>query len=336
MAILSFVAVIGIRSYGNIKEVEAKKVNLANMKRIHNAMQVYDELRCDDIERFAYFDSLVDAQEGAANGAWLGTPGTYEWNMSTLFASETKGIYDGSWKFLRALTNANGVPMKSSSDFTIETAKDDNHGIERTGLKDKLGLYFISAADAELLRNAGIRRYCLHNASTGQASSYASLPPNTQSLPGGGPGFRPNMSSYYPADIQAGSPVAIVRPLSVSKGVASVSSVYKDLGYFYSGTNTLGSADSDYTKMLSTLGVRLVVFGIGQNSEFVRNKFGIGEAPADPVFTKKDYRQYLAVFALKSAAQGVAGTCHFVGILDAAGNTARAAEYDENWTNTPN
>ena len=63
IAILAFVTVVGIHSYGNIKEIQAKKVNLANIKRVYAALSTYETL-CKEqgvANFFAGFDSLVDA-----------------------------------------------------------------------------------------------------------------------------------------------------------------------------------------------------------------------------------------------------------------------------------
>lgn len=330
IAILAIITVIGIHSYGNLRDVQAKKMNVTNIKSTYNALATYNLMKSEEgeLNYFDYFDSLIDAKEGS--GAWTETAGTYRW--SDVAVSGVAGIYDGSWKFLGELTNAGGKSMKTYTEEDLPDIKEQNKGTRNTGLLSLLGIYFLSSSDAELVRAAGIRNYMLHNPSVRQSSSYAKLPDTMHTVGGGGPGFRPDMSAYYPAEIQAGTPVAIIRPITSGRGSASASTIYKDFGYEYTGTNTLGSADTDLTNMLSTLGVRLICFGIGQNAECVRDKYGLGEAPYNPVYDKRNYRQYLAVFALTSGGQGVSGKCSFIGVLDCSGNTYRAASYSKDWT----
>ena len=132
------------------------------------------------------------------------------------------------------------------------------------------------------------------------------------------------------SNIQNGTPVAVVIPTS---------SIYKDLGYDLGLTNS--APTEAYAKSLveakasrgkKTPSPKLLAFGIGKNAECVRNQLGLGEAPYNPVYDKTNYRQYLALFWIKPGGQGVAGSCTFVGVVDCAGKTYRAAEYDVNWT----
>jgi len=330
IAILAFVTVIGIHNFGNVRELQAKKMNATNIKRVYETLATYDTLQREQgaVDHLRFFDALVDAKQSA--GAWTGTPGEYEWTDTAV--SGQPGIYDGDWKFLLPLKNAAGKLMKEYTSADLEDLKEENKGTRAAGLLAKLAIYHLSTNDCALLRAAGIRTYMLHNPSTGQSGDYAKLPDNAHTVGGGGPGFRPDMSAYYPATLEPGSPVALVKPLESAKGGASPSTIYKDFGYAYTATNALSYTESAQAAMLSTLGVRLVCFGIGQNAECVRNQYGLGEAPVNPVFDKKHYRNYVAVFALKSGGQGVAGSCHLVGVLDCAGQTHRAASYNLNWS----
>ncbi|MBQ7188444.1 MAG: type II secretion system protein [Kiritimatiellae bacterium] len=330
IAIIAFVAVIGMRSYGNLKEIQAKKMNLSNIKRIQHTLATYNEAREGVTDRFNYFDSLIDAQQGA--GAWKGTPGTYQWENTAV--SGQPGIYDGSWKFRIALYNAAG--QGSGAVASEEEAKIQNKGTRNTGLLSQLGIYFLSTNDCASLQEAGIYRYMLHNPSTGQSSAYCALKQGEVAIGGGGPGFRPDMSAYYPAYLEPGSPVAVVQPLSNARGGASVNTIFKDLGYTYTGTNTFAMTDTDRANVLSALNVKFVCFGIGQCAECVRNQLGLGEAPINSVYDKTNYRNYIAVFAIYGGGQGVKQSCHLAGVLDCAGKTYRAAEYDLNWTTTAN
>lgn len=343
IAILAFVSVIGIHSYGNIREVQARKVNLANIKRVYHALSTYETVMKEQGESgfFGGFDSLVDAETG---GKWTGAPGSFDWGVASGDGSFSNrdaravhgglGIYDGSWKVLGALYNAAG--QGSGNVSSLADAQEKNKGMRATGLYKSLGIYYLSADDVELLKNAGVSYYYLHNPSTQQAynggrsrNGYCtavttengiSLSSDGLKIQGGGPGFRPDMSAFYPVYLEEGSPVAVLQPGST---------VYDDFGFSLAYTN----ANFDATTASAALSsVKLICFGIGKNAECVKSQFGLGEAPVNPCFDKTNYRQYLAVFAIKAGGQGVSSVCRLAGVLDCSGNTYRAAEYGVNWT----
>lgn len=347
IAILGFVAVVGIHSYGNVREVQAKKVNLANIKRVYNALSTYETLNREQgtTGYFGGFDSLVDV---AADGSWKGSDGTFDLGTrkeitargSTTVEFDARqvhsglGIYDGSWKILGALYNAAG--QGSGNTASLLEAQDQNRGMRDTGLYKSLGIYYLSDTDVATLKNAGIDYYYMHNPSTQQAYgatrngycavdvengvSYSSASDGHLKIMGGGPGFRPDMSAFYPVALTNGLPVAVINPTST---------IYDDFGYALTLTNAAPSTAEAEAALAST---KLICFGIGKNAECVRSQLGLGEAPNNPAFDKKNYRNYIAVFAMKTGGQGVAASCRLAGVLDCAGNTYRAAEYGVNWT----
>ncbi len=345
IAILAFVAVVGIHSYGNIREVQAKKMNLANIKRIYHALSTYEELNREmgTREYFKGFDSLIDV---SSSGAWYGSPGQIDFGNYQIVSSKGSqtiscdarqvnsglGIYDGSWKALAATFDAGG-----SGNGTVPglfEAQEENKGMRNTGLYKNLGVYYLSEEDARLLREAGVSTVFLHNPSTAQAhgtsrGGYCSavttengvnLSKDRLKIKGGGPGFRPDMSAFYQTYITNGLPVAMIIPSS---------SIYDDLGYDLHLTN--GVPSEAYAREAVSK-VKLLCFGIGQNAECVINQMGLGEAPHNPVYDRKNYRSYIAVFAIKTGGQGVASTCRLAGVIDCAGKTYKQAEYDVNWT----
>ncbi len=365
IAILAFVTVVGIHSYGNIKEIQAKKVNLANLKRTFHSLVTYEEL-CKEqgvSAYFAGFDSLIDAESG---GKWLGAAGTFSWGESYTssnvyddqgrqqfdangnpltsvtedsFSSRDSrtvhngfGIYDGSWKVLMATYNAQGEGAGSVPG--LEAAREANKGTRETGLYKHLGIYYLTSSDVSLLKAAGVSYYFLHNPSTAQAygssrGGYCSAVVNENGINlsqdglkimGGGPGHRPDMSAFYPVYLTEGSPVAVIQPGST---------IYDDLGYSLAYTNATFQASTASQALSST---KLICFGIGKNANCVRNQFGLGEAPYNPYYDKRNYRQYVAVFVLKAGGQGVVSACRLAGVIDCAGNTYRAAEYGLNWS----
>lgn len=337
IAILAFVTVIGIRSYGNLKETQAKKMNATNIQRVHHALATYETIMEEEgaTGYFKNFDSLIDV---SSSGPWYGAAGTIDfgtWNASKSTADARQvngglGIYDGSWKALSAVYNAAGAGSGATPD--LASAMEDNRGMRQTGLYQKLGIYYLSDADATLLRNAGITQVLLHNPSTAQASGTnrggfctalsddGKTAEGLKSPGGGGPGFRPDMSAFYPVAVTNGLPVALVIPTA---------DAYKDFGLDLGITNAAPSVAEITAAVAKT---KLIAFGIGQNAECVRSQLGLGDAPYSPVYKKTDYRQYIAVFAIKTGGQGVASTCRLAGVLDCAGQTHRAAAYGVNWT----
>lgn len=345
IAILAFLTVVGIHNYGNIREIQAKKVNLANIKRIYHALATYETLHKEEgsVGYFNGFDSLIDV---SASGAWYGKPGEIELGERTETESRgTKsvswdartvhnglGIYDGSWKVLGALYNAAG--QGSGATDTLEEAQAKNCGMRNTNLYKQLGIYYLSTNDAAYLQEAGVRTVYLHNPSSQQASGAArngfctavttkdgvALSQDGLECNGGGPGFRPDMSAFYQVYVTNSLPVAMVLPTS---------DIYRNLGYNLSLTN---SAPSDSEAKSAVASTKLIAFGIGHNAECVLNQVGLGEAPYNPYYDKKNYRQYIAIFALRAGGQGVSSTCRLAGVVDCAGNTYKAAEYGVTWT----
>ena len=337
IAILAFVTVIGIRSYGNLRDVQARKMNAANIKRVEHALATYEVIHQENgtAGYFKNFDSLIDV---TSSGAWFGPEGTFDWGTLTSAGCDARqvhdglGIYDGSWKALGALYNAAG--QGSGNVASLQEAMDTNCGMRNTGLYKSLGIYYLSTNDVALLRNAGITQVLLHNPSTQQASGtrrngYCTALNDNQLTPdglkspgGGGPGFRPDMSAFYPVSVTNGLPVAVIRPSST---------IYADFGFDVTVTNATSA--SELTAKVSGQTTKLIAFGIGQNAECVKNSVGLGEAPYNPAFDKKNYRSYIAVFAITTRGQGTPSTCRLAGVIDCAGNTYRAASYSVNWTN---
>ena len=62
IAILAFVTVVGIRSYGNLRDVQARKMNAANIKRVEHALATYEIVHRENgtAGYFKNFDSLID------------------------------------------------------------------------------------------------------------------------------------------------------------------------------------------------------------------------------------------------------------------------------------
>jgi len=339
VAIIGIISLVSIHSYSNLKEVQAKKMNVSNLKRLNHTLATYDMIKENDYTKFNNFDSMLDV---TPSGRWLGTAGTYAWvgedDVYTGLNGSGGGIYDGSWKALEATYNAAGQGSGAKPD--LESAKEKNRGIRETGIYGTLSVYYLQSAEVTALKNAGIQRVLLHNPSTAQASGskrggYAKSVVDDNSninvegyrCVNGGPGFRPDLSAFYPTALTNGSPVVIIDP---RKG----SSIYADLGYEISYTNKTVSIANMTTTEAKTIAdaTKLLVFGIGLAGECVRAQVGLGEPPYKGTYGNNTYRFYYAIFALKAGGQGVAKSCHFAGVLDCDGKTYRVASYDVDWT----
>ena len=319
IAILAIITVVGIQGFGNLKDRQAKKMNATIIAQTQHALSTYDLAMDGEAGRFNDFDSLIDVKQ---SGPWTGTPGECIWeNVAT--ASGGFGIYDGSWK-----------SIGGDDSPAVLAEKDRNKGTRKTGLLNKLGIYFLTQADVDMLADAGISRYVLHNPSKGQSSSWCKIPDGVQGVAGGGPGFRPDHSAYYPAMLEEGSPVAVIKPVTESRGSFSYSSIYRDLGFpmtetnkptsFESGTDLIASG---YPPKLPTL----ICFGIGDSATCVHSQLGIGHAPFSGVYDKTHYRNYIAVFVLSKGHHGIPGTCHLAGVLDCTGATWVEARREYDW-----
>lgn len=326
IAIIGIIALAGIRQLGNVKVQQARNMNVSQIRETFNALQTYEVVNEGVADRYKNFHALIDLDADSAT-AWTGSAGTFD--LSTACASNLPGIYNGSWKKLGAVYNANGV---GGSTPDLDDARLKNKGLP---CATKLGIYYLKQADVDVLKDAGISQVLLHNPTTQQAWGPANRNPVVVTANGftadgleilnGGPGFRPDMSAFFPTVLKAGSPVAIVNPLQAY-------SIYQDLGCDLGLTNAISTySEAQVEQTLAK--AKLVCFGIGRGAQCVRAETGLGEEPIDKVFDKTYYRNYIAVFALRSGGQGVAGSCRLAGVIDPAGNTWRAANYAATWTN---
>lgn len=313
IAIIGIIVVVGIHQFGNLRYNQAKKINVSTIQHTYAALQTYDLLAENTADRFDNFDSLIDISND--NGPWFGPAGTY---ILTNACTNIPGIYDGPYK--RA-----GSPEQQAQ------AEKNNHGLSQN-LANALGIYFLTDKDVELLHDAGIYLALLHNNTPGQATGRGGLVNSTDGftpegyrMRNGGPGFRADLSAFYPHALTNGSPVAIVNPLTAAP-------TYTDLGYDLAFTNKNTITEHDALAAFAKNGAaRLLCFGIGNAANCTVAKNGLGEAPQCNFYNRTHYRSYLAVFALVSSHHGIKGSCTLAGVLDADGNTYRAAKHQADW-----
>lgn len=320
IAILGLIAVVGLRQYGTVRQKQAQKMDAAQLRHIAHAVEAYDLVNENDAGRFDDFDSLVDCTPG---GAWTGPAGTYRWEGAT---NAYPGIYAGSWKVLKATYDAAG---NGGATPDLDAALAQNAGLA-SGLGGKLGLYFLTADDVAAMNGAGMAKYLLHNPSTAQATGSRrggfytgsdTVSEDGYEFVNGGPGFRVDNSAFYPVKLKEGSPVAVLNPKSAY-------SVFTDLGYGIGATN---SASMTADELAEKAGVKLVCFGIGKASRLVTSPTGLGKAPTSGTLERRHYRNYVAVFALKSAVRGTPASFKFAGVLSPEGNDEKTAQFNADW-----
>lgn len=340
VAVIAILSVLAIGKFGDLRKEAARKTNVANIKNITRTINAEIARKDGEMMRgmFAYAESLVDCAEGG--GDVLGSAGTYQTRASWYDGQGgvVPGIYCGI-KRTGIVKNAEGIGTDEIAD--ISTAHESNVGLEPlakgttsrgTTTPAKLCLYYLNDTDVEKLRDAGLSIVSRHNYSNQQSSTLnwsSSVYATRMGLHavGGGPGMRADLSASYPIVLTNGSAVAMLNP-------AASESIYRDLGLDYKSTiNISGLSDEDpktyFDKGICTQ--RIFAFGLGRDCEATTKFFE--NAPRCPTLDKTHYRNYLLLFA-QSMGNGNSGTgVSFVGVIDPAGNTAKAAQYDADWSN---
>lgn len=312
IAILAFVTVIGIKSYGNLKDRQAKRMNVTLIKQLQHQISVYDLVKEESSDnndsaaanRFNDLDSLLE--NGGVTGdpmlADTGKAGTFDW---TAVSDPSCKVYDGTWR-QEGKTSKLGSTNKGISD----------------GLAAKVGVYYLDATDAALLNDAGIARVLVHAGAASRADAYTGELKGTF---GGGPTWRPDMSPAYPMAVSNGCPVLVLRPDATS---TMTGRIYDHFDC------SLSDEDSDYTEdNFANLmkSCKIVLFGLNRFSNVCKSDVGLDQVPVCPVLDKFHYRQYLLAFVVRNGGQGRKGACRFIGVIDAEGNDLQGAEYGMAW-----
>ena len=326
IAIIAIISVIAIGKFADIRKEAQRRTNVANIKNITRTINT--KLAMEEGEQhygmFAYCEALIDCAEGG--GVPTGTAGQYLWSDSWYDGAGgiVPGIYCGI-KQSTAVSNASGVSTGAVSP--IAEAHESNVGLDT--FAGKLGMYFINDKEVKSLKDAGISILSYHNYRNAQATTlgWASTEWGKSyglHATGGGPGMRADLSACYPVILTNGYAVAVLNP-------AKCESIYRDLGLDYASTyNVSGLSESD-PETYFTKGIckRVVVVGMGRDSEINTKPFE--NQPRCPTLDKKHYRNYLLLFTMNNGQGNGGTTVTFVGVIDPAGNTAKAAQYNADW-----
>lgn len=326
VGIVAILSVIAIGKFADVRKDAARKANVANIKNITRTINTKLAMLDGEMARglFAYAEALIDVD---GQSAPTGTAGQYVWK-STWYDGNggvIPGIYCGI-KSTAVVENRDGV--SSGTVANLADAHESNVGLEK--FEGKLGIHYLVDKEVEALRDAGLSIVSYHNYSNAQARNlnWNSSVWNTKHglhSTGGGPGHRPDLSACYPVILSTNSAVAVLNPVLCA-------SVYRDLGLSFASTNNVEGLSDTTPESYFSKGIctRLVAVGLGRDCEANTSLFE--NAPRCMTLDKKHYRNYILLFELTSG-QGNAGyTARFVGVVDPAGNTAKQAQYDADWS----
>jgi len=341
VAIIAFIATVAIGKFSDMREDAAKKTNFASISNIQRTLEAAIAHSDSVIGMFNYCDSLVTMSGQASVPE--GGEGTYEWpadHQNWCYENAVGGIYAGQtypMPVYDAGGNGNGTMP------TFESIQEQNSGIP-SGLRNMLGIRHLTDSEQTALHNAGIGILMYHNPSSAQASGAANRHPWYQTstgysgddlaIRGGGPGFRPDNSAFYPVYVNStnanshahpGLAVAVLNP----KSAGSIYRAFVTSKAYPNDKATLDQLKNAQPEDWFAWGLpRLVVIGLGKNSDTVSKWFE--NFPRDNTRDKTEYRNYCLVFQLNNG--GRAGTdAKFVGVIDPSGNTIVGTENNMDW-----
>lgn len=327
VAIVAIISVVAIGKFADIRKEASRRANVANIKNITRTINTEIARVDGDIYKgmFAYAEALIDVDGSQAP---TGGEGTYAWAPASGWYDGAGGVVPGIYcgvKLSTVVENASGVSTGQAA--SLADAHEGNVGLG--DFAAKLGMHYLTEKEVASLKDAGVSIVAYHNYSSAQAKSlgWGSSVWYTQyglHSTGGGPGLRADLSACYPAVLTNGMAVAVINP-------ATCESIYRDLGLEYASTYGVTGLDAANPETYYAKGIckRLVVVGMGRDCEATTKYFE--NAPRCPTLDKTHYRNYLLVFQMNNG-QGNGGVAaRFVGVIDPAGNTAKAAQYNADW-----
>ena len=206
----------------------------------------------------------------------------------------------------------------------LEEARKQNMGLKNSG---SFMVRYLAEKEVAALNAAGIEVLLYHNYLSGQSSAAQgdcgrSLASDLATR-NGGPGFRADMSAFFPVRLTNGVPVAVLKP---SKGRY----VYEAFGYTYPASVDAKAQVSTEMDYFQKAGLpRLVCVGLGRSSDITAKLFE--NPPRDNALDSAYYRNYLLVFSMKNGTGNTGYTAKFEGVIDPEGNPAKQAQYNADW-----
>ena len=343
VAIIAFIATVAIGKFTDMRANAAKKLNFASIGNVQRAIGAAIAHSDSVIGMFNYCDSLVTMN--SQSSVPEGNEGSYEWprdHQNWCYENAVGGIYAGQ-TYPMPVYDAGGNGSGTTPSF--EAVQEQNSGIP-LALRGMLGLRHLTDSEQTALHNAGIGILQYHNPSSAQAYGTANRHPWYQTstncsgddlaIRGGGPGFRPDNSAFYPVYVNTtnanshahpGLAVAVVDPSA--SGAAALYRAFVSSKEYPNDKATLDQLRNAQPEEWFAWGLpRLVVIGLGKYSDTVNKWFE--NFPRDNSRDKTEYRNYCLVFQLNNG--GRAGSdAKFVGVIDPSGNTVVGAENNMDW-----
>ena len=335
VAILAFIATIAVGKFKDMREQAAKKTNFASLVNVQRT--IYTAIAHEDsvLGMFNYCDSLVTM--GSRTDALKGSPGEYAWakDNNNWCYENAVGIYAGqTWPL--AVTDAQGNGNGAVSDF--RTLQEANSGIP-SSLRTMLGIRYLTSSEQDALHAAGIGILQYHNPSSAQAYGAANRSPfylttdgysaDGLAIRGGGPGFRPDQSAFYPVRVNSTNNVGLAVAVLDPSQSAAIYRAFVSSKKYPDDKTTLDNLKSGEPEGWFAWGLpRLVVIGLGKHSDTVNKWFE--SFPRDNTRDKTEYWNYCLVFQLDNGGRAGSGA-KFVGVIDSRGNPAVSAEGNMDW-----
>lgn len=307
VAIIAIVGTLAVQKFSGVKEEAQAKVNFANLKRVHAAIDAYSVANALDNARtstiFNYLDALVmqDAPDGTPGGT-----------------GNLKDVADN----LLVYTNAENRAENTGLSAALASDALANPYAEKMAV---LGTYYLSEADAAALTDFGLK-YVLRGYP--ERTSVARQAEGEDGAWIQGSAKNPDTCSCWAVTNRSGRAVAVVNPGASAGDVPVGVDIYRSLGedVLYSGRGkllvkgvTMADNEAAFKALLDGEGV-LVAFGLGEKAALIGSeKAGLDSAPVSPVMKKDEYRRYIVLLRLRHI--GGTSKVSFAGVMDPTGKT---------------
>ena len=304
VSVIAIIAMLAIQKLSGIQTSAKERINLANLTRISNGIEIYVAANPEDID-FNRLDALV--MYGAANGTANSTASLGSVEPLMIYTNKPGNVGISAAKLLG-----------TSNPYAGSTAK-------------VLGTYYLSEAEASILeKDLGIK-YVMRG-TDGVMSRVGDDGAWAQGEIG-----NPDKCASVATDLAAGTAVAVINP-GATRGRTPVGpDIYKSFGanvaYTYTGkilVNDVEQTDNEaaFKTLYGSDGI-LLAFGLGDACSLVgKNVGGFDSAPVSPIMDKDEYRRYIVLIRLKGtvATRGGSTTftptkAEFAGVMDPTGNT---------------
>lgn len=295
VSLIALVSSMAVGLYQGVGEDSSEKVSIANQQELLRAVASFQTLnRGRGVDRL---DSLIDY------GTPAGAAGTWAGSGVLNSAVAVGGVYRGV-----KTADVAGTPIDA-----ISRAR--NLGIADP-LAAQVGVYYLSSADLDAVRAAGLASAWYHNLCALPANAVLAANPLDGTAVTAETGLQPGASAAFKTALAAGSPVLAIDPLA---GQDLYRAFGEDLLLPAAPAPTAAAAQA----AARAAGV-LLLFGCGDQCSAVGARAGgMTAVPRCEALSAEWYRNYLLVLRLPAA--GEPPRAAVVGVLDPLGRSVAAA-----------